>query len=1645
MPAIKPEIFDNKDLNFQVRLETCVGNNFIDFTGKQSFRFELFRENIGFGITDISVEVNPSLQPLVEITFKDMYGNTIFDQEREGTDLDYRVLFNWPPPKFMFTFKGYLGQPVTWILNLKKYNVNYDPSDNSYEIKASFVPNQWGFFADLPVLYLLAVKRLKKNAGLLDDGSQYTNRFSDDAVKAATKAQTLFDLVKIGKQADIKAKQVTKEFDQLQSILGGLKTNALGAIVISKLVNFGDIIDGKVGNRFVTAGILEGDNSATRFVKIQIPETGNNSDALGLSEKELKNFASRSQDIGLLNKFIILKSKFAGESSSVLSKNSVSTFGEFKRLMGVKEPPRRSRGDISSIADAAAEAAGPASNRDDSRYANPGNVDDVDKAYRQRLDVINDNLALVEQAIQQSVFEANESKLEQLTIGEVFSRLAGDSAYILGRILEEGIKGYAANSSEEGSTGEIGGSGGSTNPSNVAVQGRDGNERLIGLHYPMELDPNDSGKEIPARDVGIEDFELKFVNEFIEAVAEGIAENQALLAQSTQQDPSELKKRINNLEILQQNPYKPYYESVATNILERSGIAAFITRSSDPNLPGDFNNGTFGFDRDGIDDISKLANADFENIPDSIILEMPPEDRERLKDFCSFWDRALANGGEGLRNQDPTQESEQPLGVDGNGNPIKMHYRPGSKLNDDILNFEVNLELDEDNNPVPGRTFTIKQFMDDVCTPLLRINNGDLLEQAGWVDSAYTLYRMRNNGIPYFSNTEPNTYFIVVFEGPDAVNAQGKRTAPTDIEFANNDLDERGTFDVGQVETIYGVVPIEQYLNEDNEEAGRITTFNEYVDANRAISYSRLIDGIEDFGLTFREKSVEDQASVPYFVADGITPVTFGNKVVSTRALTQQELENIGGGVNGYILVKDLSFTQRTTINSDSGINYRILPGGRIESRDGFVFNNPSSFVLSESNFRWNQRVVAQPTSSLETSAEGLAYAIYQHSNDLNSFGALQLVFCPFMRDNISESGAENSAFSDDVNSGRNQRVFLKVMCRNVLQKIRRIEEEQNQIIGNILGKAEEQKDVIYKQFHLLFNQWNALAFEDIEQLSGEESEIGKLCVPLRDSKDIARNLERRYGAKQDLFSPRDLLSSDPSEEELEDVFGEDDDGINITGGVGSKAPESGTFRYDFPMNSLNNAQIKVSESIISIEPLYKVKANTSVLNVIQQICTKNNFIFIPIAGNANYRSIKEIYKPFPNQVTTIIRNYFHVLFAPTPERRVYTNGKNALLNSIPNPENFAVDALLVEFGSPDNQIVKSLNVGTDENKTTAESIVNLQRLVDNENQNKTVTTNCSMLSVLEGRSYKAKIETLGNAQIYPMQYFYINRTPLFGGLYQIMKVRHTIKANDFDTQYEGIKIVQTSDNYGGVQPITLDSLRKIDVFSQPQVGVSPEEESALIEAFSSLAEDAAEQVQSLQNNSPSEVSRTINSGRNGRIPAEELTRSEALARNLSGDKPFLIEAAAKSFDKMIAAFDKASFPGKQAITFTDGYRSIERQRALKKKYGKFAASPGTSVHGLGMAVDMWWGVMTKTGKSYSTRPVGYRHPNYQWFHKNAHKWGWYNPAKLRDDAGSIDEFWHWEYHGSKGPAPALTGRYATPWKKERDVPVIKKDGGIYR
>lgn len=86
-------------------------------------------------------------------------------------------------------------------------------------------------------------------------------------------------------------------------------------------------------------------------------------------------------------------------------------------------------------------------------------------------------------------------------------------------------------------------------------------------------------------------------------------------------------------------------------------------------------------------------------------------------------------------------------------------------------------------------------------------------------------------------------------------------------------------------------------------------------------------------------------------------------------------------------------------------------------------------------------------------------------------------------------------------------------------------------------------------------------------------------------------------------------------------------------------------------------------------------------------------------------------------------------------------------------------------------------------------------------------------------------------------------------------------------------------------------------------------------------------------------------------------------------------------------------------LCVTDSYRSLSEQYAVKASRGAWAATPGTSPHGRGIALDLCGGI-----NSFGTTA-------HLWMKQNAPLYGWYHPS-WAGPTGSLPEPWHWEFAG---------------------------------
>lgn len=82
-------------------------------------------------------------------------------------------------------------------------------------------------------------------------------------------------------------------------------------------------------------------------------------------------------------------------------------------------------------------------------------------------------------------------------------------------------------------------------------------------------------------------------------------------------------------------------------------------------------------------------------------------------------------------------------------------------------------------------------------------------------------------------------------------------------------------------------------------------------------------------------------------------------------------------------------------------------------------------------------------------------------------------------------------------------------------------------------------------------------------------------------------------------------------------------------------------------------------------------------------------------------------------------------------------------------------------------------------------------------------------------------------------------------------------------------------------------------------------------------------------------------------------------------------------------------------ICVTDAYRNLAEQQSIYYRRPGFAAVPGRSNHGLGLAVDLCGGVER------------FRSAEFNWLEKNGKRYGWFHPDWAYS---SPFEPWHWEY-----------------------------------
>ena len=80
------------------------------------------------GITNIDIEFNASMAPLITINFIDVRGSAVFQNEENilnNRGNKYTTFFQLPYPMYELEVKGYYGLPVKYCLHMLKFNSKF--------------------------------------------------------------------------------------------------------------------------------------------------------------------------------------------------------------------------------------------------------------------------------------------------------------------------------------------------------------------------------------------------------------------------------------------------------------------------------------------------------------------------------------------------------------------------------------------------------------------------------------------------------------------------------------------------------------------------------------------------------------------------------------------------------------------------------------------------------------------------------------------------------------------------------------------------------------------------------------------------------------------------------------------------------------------------------------------------------------------------------------------------------------------------------------------------------------------------------------------------------------------------------------------------------------------------------------------------------------------------------------------------------------------------------------------------------------------------------------------------------------------------------------------------------------------------------
>ena len=354
------------------------------------------------------------------------------------------------------------------------------------------------------------------------------------------------------------------------------------------------------------------------------------------------------------------------------------------------------------------------------------------------------------------------------------------------------------------------------------------------------------------------------------------------------------------------------------------------------------------------------------------------------------------------------------------------------------------------------------------------------------------------------------------------------------------------------------------------------------------------------------------------------------------------------------------------------------------------------------------------------------------------------------------------------------------------------------------------------KQFELYCNEFidtfKALVVNELTRAPEEIKEIKTELFGTADNNDIRLNVYRTLMAIYQKW-----ISGTQSGEFFSQCMVHPDDNKIATYErnsltTGSKLIES--FRF------VDRAYFDIGDKLYinpkTFSDLIIKNRGATFFDVSNRILNDNNFLFLPLPSFVNFNEIGELKKIFEPQIMNEskqgpsfvciyagqISNHLELNDDVYKDDGIYINvDDNGNLTGLPedfakakddNPYEMNVPVFAVNFGQQNQNFFKDIKLDQKEFSETSESLEIIQDLSNAGDKTKTTSIGQNLFNVYQKRSYSCEVEMMGNLAIQPLMYFQLNNIPMFKGLYLIIKVSHTVKANSISTTFKGVRVKKT-------------------------------------------------------------------------------------------------------------------------------------------------------------------------------------------------------------------------------------------------------------